>query len=577
MYIAPNSTIKLLEEVPLLNTYEDSLYFADEPTQHRYFESKVRHSFTNNMYQRYAKNRLRIHRDAGAIYGCNYLMFQNTGFDTKWFYAFINKIEYINNEVTEITYEIDVIQTYLFNWSFSQCFIERCHTVSDNLFEHTIEENLPVGDAYVALGVGARAEFNMNNLDCMVYTSVGADGTKQNPHLMNGVLMPFGATHFKIRTNGAQDDNTTDGIPALKDFLDAYIDAGREDAIVSMFIVPRFITELNHLTQNKDVDFYVTQFNYNGTAYTPKNKKCFNYPYHLLMVSNNNGGTSAYHFEDFTIANGVSSDFKRVSFNIAGACATAPSVICSPKNHRNLSVDYDFSLTYNSFPEVAFVGDAYKAWWAQHKYAVIGNATNGFANIGASLFNANQSMVSKDTGYEQFIDTSGKGLKGDHQFLNQGGFTPTDVETTRVKYAGQMITGLIGAATDALVGTNQTLIQPPDLHGLATSENMSIATDRCKFSFYELGVKPDIIKRVDDFFTKFGYKVCELGVPLLKARPHWTFIKTAGCTFTEVYTPSDDMQLISAIFDKGITFWVDGDEIGNYSLDNSPEIVPNNG
>ena len=285
MYIAPNSTIKLLSGVPLINTYEDTLYFANASDQLSYFNSTVRFTFDDQMYQRYAKHKLRIRKPAEQIYGCNYLMFQNTAFDTKWFYAFINKIEYINNEVTEIEYEIDVIQTYMFNYDFGNCFIQRCHTVSDQLFEHTIEEPLPLGDGHIATGSvdGVLDTFDMNTMKIIVMFSVGADGTKQTPHMINNVLVPFGAQAFSTDS----DPQASGGLADLKDFIDAYIDAGREDAIVAIFMCPSACWNGSGITtSNKDINYHTGEINYRSTPYTPKNKKCFNYPYYRLCSFN---------------------------------------------------------------------------------------------------------------------------------------------------------------------------------------------------------------------------------------------------------------------------------------------------
>ena len=55
----------------------------------------------------------------------------------------------------------------------------------------------------------------------------------------------------------------------------------------------------------------------------------------------------------------------------------------------------------------------------------------------------------------------------------------------------------------------------------------------------------------------------------MKSRPHWNYVKTIDCSISGS-VPSDDEKTICNIFDKGITFWKNGNEIGNYSLDNRP-------
>ena len=55
--------------------------------------------------------------------------------------------------------------------------------------------------------------------------------------------------------------------------------------------------------------------------------------------------------------------------------------------------------------------------------------------------------------------------------------------------------------------------------------------------------------------------------PSRLARPHWTYVKTLGCTIVGSI-PNDDMNAICKIFDNGITWWKYGSEVGQYNLDN---------
>ena len=74
---------------------------------------------------------------------------------------------------------------------------------------------------------------------------------------------------------------------------------------------------------------------------------------------------------------------------------------------------------------------------------------------------------------------------------------------------------------------------------------------------------------IDDFFTMYGYAVKAIGRINTHSRPHWNYVKTVGCCLTGSI-PSDDVQRICSIYDRGITFWQSGNEVGNYSLDNRP-------
>ena len=74
-------------------------------------------------------------------------------------------------------------------------------------------------------------------------------------------------------------------------------------------------------------------------------------------------------------------------------------------------------------------------------------------------------------------------------------------------------------------------------------------------------------KMIDDYFTMYGYAVKSVGRINTHGRPHWNYVKTVGCCMTGS-VPCDDSKKIVSIYDRGITFWMNGNEVGNYELDN---------
>ena len=149
MYITPNSYIRLLSGCPIDESYNHTIYFSSATEQADYFLTLTKPTyglFSKVSYQRAGKNTIRLQVLADNIYDCNYLMFRNTAYGTKWFYAFINRIEYINDNVTEIEYTIDVMKTWYFDYELGECFVEREHSLSDHIGENVVEENLELNE-----------------------------------------------------------------------------------------------------------------------------------------------------------------------------------------------------------------------------------------------------------------------------------------------------------------------------------------------------------------------------------------------------------------------------------------------
>lgn len=150
MNIVPNSKIYLLRNVPLDNTYTDTMWFENASSQWTHFKTRADTDggkyFNEQTYQRVGINKCRLQISADEIYNYNYMMFQNTNYGNKWFYAFINHVEYINNAVSEITYEIDVMQTWAFDYQLGQCIVEREHASTDVAGDNLQPEPFDVGE-----------------------------------------------------------------------------------------------------------------------------------------------------------------------------------------------------------------------------------------------------------------------------------------------------------------------------------------------------------------------------------------------------------------------------------------------
>ena len=151
--IAPNSTVYLLKGVPLDNTYENTIFFASAQLQSAFFITTNNPNYnyqptliTPLSYQRVKEGVLRVNLPADQIYNCNYMMFQNTTQNAKWFYAFVLNVEYVNEHASNVYYEIDVMQTWLFEANLMPSYVEREHASSDNIDEHLEPEDVSLGD-----------------------------------------------------------------------------------------------------------------------------------------------------------------------------------------------------------------------------------------------------------------------------------------------------------------------------------------------------------------------------------------------------------------------------------------------
>ena len=152
MYVEPNSTVYLMKNVPLDPSYQHTVLFSSKEQQANAFLGFTTGdlTFVNQSYQRHGRGYIKIATNVGNVLNCNYMMFRNYNSETmsydRWFYAFVTDVEYVNEATTLIRYEIDIMQTWLFDYSLDPVFVEREHSSTDVAGDNLIDDRLERGE-----------------------------------------------------------------------------------------------------------------------------------------------------------------------------------------------------------------------------------------------------------------------------------------------------------------------------------------------------------------------------------------------------------------------------------------------
>lgn len=342
MVIAPTSVVKVLKGVPFNNTYRDTTKFTSESTQTTYFNTKVKYTFSEVTYVR-PQGTIRIEKKADLLYDCNYIMFQNTGFGSKWFYAFITGVEYVTNDVSEITFELDVYQTWQFDISIKECFVEREHSLTDNVGDNLVPENLEQGE-YIAENYEGTG--HMGNLKIVVAATF-------NKAFEN----VFGRTYGNIYSGLTF--NIFDTASEVNQFIATAVSDNKGDGIVSIFMAPQdFLSDDILIPDIKRYSITKTKKTGSYDGYTPRNKKLLTYPYNFLYVTNMSGNSASYRYEYFSTEN--------CQFTVAGDMSCNPQMTLIPNYYKGLTNNYDERINLDGFPQCAYTTDMYSAWLAQN-------------------------------------------------------------------------------------------------------------------------------------------------------------------------------------------------------------------
>lgn len=568
MYIAPNSRVILLNRVPIDIDHENTLYFASIGDQINYFMSKKKIEFSRQYYVRPKRGIIKVECDANTIYDCNYMMFQNTAFNNKWFYAFITGVEYVANTTAEITFEIDDLQSWLFEMELGQCFVEREHSLTDVAGDNLIPEGLETGE-FIYTDETPFSLFTKENLKIVIaatfYNQATLPPDDHDPALYDfvdaGGSMYSGNYSAVVYTYF---DNTNAGASDCADWLVAASARGKADGIVGVFMCPYFIIVNNSSG--------ATSFSWNKKptsidGYTPRNNKMFTAPYISLFVKTPDNAAE-YPYEYFR-------DGQYQNFAITTAMAMQPTAMLLPALYKTTLVQdasqtgyaLNEGLLLQGWSQCAYNTDTFKAWLAQNGATLLVNGALAATALGTSLAGIKGSLATpfpQVSGQEQLSpnwippwDTYGQKPVGDFAQKFSLGYSGK----------GSQLIGSIAAVGNILAQIHDHSILPPHSRG-TTNANVNTANGYVNYYFYNKTIRRDYAKIIDDYFTRYGYATHQIKRPNIYARSRFTYTKTIGC---EVHgdIPTDSKESIKRCFNNGITWWADHNNVGDFSLYNN--------
>lgn len=521
-----------LLNVPLENDYKHTLYFTSASSQQDYFSSKVVKSYTDFTYQR-KDNIIRVPELYDNLIGCNYVMYQNKN---KWYYAFITEMKYVNDDTTHISIQTDALQTWLFDFTIKPSFVEREHVSNDSIGRHSVPEQLECGE-YIVEGK-SQTEITAH---FVIATTYDFKRETAGSTYINGIY--HGVNYYLINSSDLQGAKQS-----IDYFLKLYADKGKSDSILGLFMLPdeltgyHSISEWDYMSSSGGLSYYPYKLitndiverdkaqsmgGWSGTiansldTYTPTNNKLLTYPYRYMLVSNNNGGNAIYQYEHF----------KNLSygFNMYGAVTIGGSIRCIPLNYKGITENNEEGLNLGKFPICSYTNDAFTNWMTQ-------NSVNILASVGSGILQVAGGIGAIATG-------AGAGAG-----------------------AIAAASGLV-SITSSVGQVYQMSKVPPQAEGNLNCGDVAYAMGNCNFTTYNMCIKPEYAKIIDNYFSMFGYKVNRVKRPNKAHRGRWWFTKTIDVNIDGAI-PMNDLNTIKNCYNNGITFWRNGSEIGDYSLEN---------
>lgn len=358
----PNSIVRILSGIPLDSSYINTLYFNSTTAQSSYFSSKTKYTASRCTYLRH-ENAIQVDINSDNLYDCNYIMFQNTSYGNKWFYAFITDIEYVSDNNTRIHYEIDSFQTWFLNCELKQSFVEREHTKTDNPGDNTTPEPVETGD-YVA--EGNPVMFDQGKTAYMIFYT--GEHNMSSFTVTNNIDGVFSGMKCIVCPDIENAQLAIDGFG-----VSPMDDVHEVLAVPYNFVWPSI--------ENAPIPKYLN-INRPTTlhGYTPKNKKLYTQQFLFVRAYTGNGATATFAFENFT-------DSTQANFVINTYANIPPKAMLSPAQGYKRAVFPGVIGQRNGMPEEGLSLDiATSVAWSASAFAnMLSNLGSNFQSLGTNL------------------------------------------------------------------------------------------------------------------------------------------------------------------------------------------------
>ena len=594
--ITPSTNVKLLK-LPLELDNENQLTFSSVSAQYNYFNSLPSLAANNFTYQR-KDGVIRFPGCIDDLLQYNYVMYQNSAFGNKWFYAYIDKMTFVSPEMTDISIRTDAFQTWQFDITFLESFVEREHVSDDTPGLHTVPEGLEFGEAIVENAVTVLDVLNAtdhggssSDVVCCVVGVTDLPGELQNDPLdpnppaaptriYNGIVQGLQFYAFK---------NASD----LEDFILMYNRAGKNESIAAMFMCPVAVVSIltfattwkieytyhdqtytvNNVyvvwqsnggydgceisAQRKSVHpkYRVVSFEPNETrvyslnGYEFKNNKLLTYPYSYVNITNNAGNNQVYKWEDFKLLRNQTTNqaYPSADFRTYASMSASPSTKIVPVDYKNRfgegvnrEPSYEYGLTGQKFPACSWTSDYYTNWLTQ-------NAANIESAWHKTLINAITAPISSG--------------------ITSSAASP---EVALAHSAGTMISSVASVITsvEQILATAKTAaIHSDEISGNVNAGDINYSIGNSGFTIMVMSIKAEYAKIIDDFFSMYGYKVNSVKTPNITGRRNWNYVKTIRGKIHGLI-PKEDLNTISGMLDNGVTFWHSPSTFLDYSQTN---------
>lgn len=619
MNFMPETEVYLLSGIPFNISYNNVRDFDTIDEQTAYFLGKQKYKFDKLTYQRVTQQTIKLDINYNDLLDCNYIMFQNQSNNGKWYYAFITDYEFVSQNCTIITYQLDVFQTYLFDFSFQSTYIEREHTKRFNNdgtpVINTLDEGLSYGYDYECYNIEHVQQCDniiwavlVSKLNLVSYPTklFGGSRTGKIPTTLYYYCVPIRIDNafIDLKVNGKQVSSVQSIISKFQN------DTNFVNNLVSFYYTDTIPCEVSfdgndNITSNSSyLDVFevagltlvtVGRYGYDTINKTIANNiydklpkyeesKLLMYPYTIVEISDQKGNTFTLKPENIARNN-----LPKFEIEMSSSIGTEPKVAYIVKNYLGNTRDFkelSQGIINNDLSAIPILDDYTASYIQANKNSIA--TTNSYAvdnaQRGINQNNANNrinnAILDKQQAYsglENGISALSSALQGNiagavgNIYSTIKNYDVSQGERAKMNMNNEFANENLRINAEQQIGLTQAKIAdinniPPTIRNLGNNGLFSYGNGITGIYIYYKTIRPEFVRQLTAYFKMFGYKVNRLEIPNLKSRLSYNYIKTADANIIG-NIPNNYLNTLKGIFDKGITIW-HTDDIGNYNLDN---------
>lgn len=532
---SPNNaktTFIFYHDIPLDNSYTNTIFFPTIDMQRQYFYQHQKYFIgdTGNpdttqfqSYTRISQNTEngitsgKVRVTVGNYEGlseCNYMCIINARgdvYDTLEArrYCFITKVEYVSQNVCNVYYELDVMQTYLFSYTPEECYVLRNHTTTDKPYENLEPEDIPVTRTIMAqrrfISLTESTANGRSYINALCTEEIGEGESIFNNAA--GIVCPFYI--YSVQVPNVYEPSSYDNFNSFMNTIKEH-----PNAVITLVQTPR---PINEFPISNSYSYAGFTYNTSIDGYNFHNNKLLNSPFQKIIVKATDGNSREYSPELFSSST-PNAELGNINFNVLQIPAPNYTSILYPDidsygTYTGIGVGMlDYSVVCNSAIFTGFTADTYASFTERHGLTTAVSLIGDVANI-----------------------ATGKPVSGTLGLLGTLA-APLQAQMTPDYYKGNI------PSTDLQFAQS----------GVGLGFNIELYT-----------ITAEQAEAVDAFFDRYGYAINRLVVPSRQARKTWTYVLTADFNYrfndgggTYYIKPTvQEMNKIGEIHKKGITYW----------------------